>query len=110
MKSEAKAIGATGSAVGLGSLALAFGLCCVSPWAVTLFGVGGAVLLARLAFVQPYVVAGTFVLLILGFWHAYRRLPAAAIGNRKVLRWIVWVGAVVVIALDIISFVPLFLS
>jgi len=34
-------------------------VCCVAPWAVALLGVAGAVMLARLAFIQPYVVAAT---------------------------------------------------
>jgi hypothetical protein len=81
---------------------------------VTLLGVGGAVLLARLAFVQPYVVAITLLLIGFGFWYAYRR-PVTAGGacpaeNRAALRWIVWVGALIVIAIDIASFVPLLLS
>src|ERR1700735_4691453 len=66
-------LGVTGGAVGLSALALAFGVCCVAPWAVTLLGVAGAVLLARLSFIQPYVVAGTIVLLGIGFWFVYRR-------------------------------------
>ncbi len=110
-----KVLGTTGGAVGLSALALAFGACCVAPWAVTLLGVGGAVLLARLAFVQPYVVAVTLLLVGLGFWYAYRREPVAADGacpvdNRTGLRWLIWIGALVVIAIDIASFAPQFLS
>jgi hypothetical protein len=44
-----KVLGVTGGAVALSALALAFGACCVAPWAVGLLGAGGAVLLARLA-------------------------------------------------------------
>ena len=83
----------TGGAAGLSALALAFGVCCVAPWAVTLLGVAGAVLLARLAFLQPYVVAATIVLLCIGFWFAYRRpLPAAAcdLVQRRRSRRLVW--------------------
>jgi hypothetical protein len=70
---------------------------------VTLLGVGGAILLARLAVFQPYVVAATLVLIGVGFWYAYRRKPAIADGqictieNRKGLRWLVWIGAVIAI-------------
>src|SRR5882724_3845984 len=115
MSQKQNIVRATGGALGLSALALAFGVCCVAPWAVTLLGVGGAVLLARLAFIQPYVVAVTLLLIGFGIWYAYRRQSATAVEgcpveNRKALRWIVWIGALVVIAIDVASFVPLFLS
>ncbi|HWE06797.1 MAG TPA: hypothetical protein VG274_08820 [Rhizomicrobium sp.] len=115
MNEKPKILGVTGGAVSLSALALAFGACCVSPWAVTLLGVSGAVLLARLAVVQPYVVALTLVLVGLGFWFAYRRAPsvrgaACAAGNRLGLQWLVWIAALIVIAADVVSFAPLFLS
>ncbi|MEO7208041.1 MAG: mercuric transporter MerT family protein [Steroidobacteraceae bacterium] len=114
MSDRPKILGAAGGAVGLSAVALAFGVCCVAPWAVTLLGVGGAILLARLAFFQPYVVAATLVLVGVGFWYAYRKKPATADGaacaieNRRTLRWIVWVGAGIVVLADIASFVPRF--
>jgi mercuric ion transport protein len=107
-----RVVGVTGSAVGLSALALALGVCCVAPWAVTLLGVGGAVLLARLAFIQPYVVAATIVLLGCGFWYVYRRPRVQAVCDvtqRRRLRWLVWSAAVIVIAIDIASFAPRFL-
>jgi mercuric ion transport protein len=109
MKEKPGVVGVTGGAVGLSALALAFGVCCVAPWAVTLLGVAGAVLLARLAFIQPYIVAATIVLLGVGFWFVYRRPRAAVacdVAQRRRLRWVVWGGAVVVIAIDIASFAP----
>lgn len=113
MGDKPKALGVTGVAVGLSTVALAFGACCVAPWAVTLLGVSGAVLLARLAFVQPYVVVATLALSGVGLWYAYRRAPATAdqacvAQNRRGLRWAVWIGAAIVIALDIASFAPRF--
>lgn len=115
MSETSKVLGATGTAVGLSAAALAFGACCVSPLAVTLLGVGGAVLLARLAFLQPYLVAVTVALIGLGFWHAYRRAPATAAKNCPVrtsrrLRRAVWVAALIVICIDVASYVPRFLS
>jgi hypothetical protein len=99
--------------MGLSALALAFGACCVAPWAVALLGVGGAVMLARLAALQPYVVAVTLALLCLGFWYAYRRRPATpdgtcSVNNRKGLRVAVWIGALIVIAVDAASYLPRF--
>ena len=98
--------------MGLSALALAFGVCCVAPWAVTLLGVAGAVLLAGLAFIQPYVVAATIVLLGFGFWFVYRRpRPDAAcdITQQRRLRWLVWAAAIIVIVIDVASFAPPFL-
>lgn len=113
MNETSKVTGITGGAVGLSALAFAFGTCCVAPWAVALLGVGGAVMLARLAFVQPYLVAVTAALIAVGFWYVYRRVPvggSCSVANRTRLRWLVWIGALIVIAIDIASFAPLFLS
>jgi hypothetical protein len=114
MSDRPKILGAAGGAVGLSAVALAFGVCCVAPWAVTLLGVGGAILLARLAVFQPYVVAATLALIGVGFWYAYRGRPATtdgaacAIENRRSLRWMVWIGAAIVVLADIASFIPRF--
>lgn len=112
MNEKPKILGLTGGAVGLSALALAFGICCVAPWAVTLLGVAGAVLLARLAFIQPYAVAATIVLLSLGFWFVYRRQRpdiTCDARQRRRLRWLVWGAAAIVIAIDVASFAPRFL-
>jgi mercuric ion transport protein len=104
-------VGVTGGALGLSAIALAFGFCCVAPWAVAILGVSGAVLLARLAFIQPYVVAGTIVLLGLGFLLVYRRPGPAGTCDvmlRRRLRWIVWSAAIVVVLIDVASFAPRF--
>ena len=77
MSDKPKILGVTGGAVALSGLALALGACCVAPWAVGLLGVGGAVMLARLAGLQSPVVALTFLLMGLGFWYAYRARSAA---------------------------------
>ena len=112
MKGKPTAVAASGGALGLSALALAFGLCCVSPWAVTLLGVGGAVLLARLAFIQPYVVTATAILLGVGFWLAYRRPRAAdcEVAQRRKTRALVWGAAIVAVLIDFASFAPRFLA
>ena len=97
--------------MGLSALALAFGVCCVAPWAVTILGVSGAVLLARLAFIQPYVVAATIILLGLGSWFAYRRPSAEGscdVTQQRRSRWIVWSAAIIVVVIDVASFAPRF--
>jgi hypothetical protein len=111
MSDKPKILGATGGAVALSALALAFGACCVAPWAVGLLGVGGAVMLARLAGLQSPVVAVTLVLVGVGFWYAYRTRSDAKGGtcpveDRKGLRIAVWIGALIVICLDIASYLP----
>lgn len=113
MNAKPQVLGVTGGALGLSTLALAFGACCAAPWTVTLLGVSGAVLLAQLAFVQPYVVIGTLFLLGIGFWFVYRRPRAEAACDaiqRRRLRWLVWAATIIVIAIDVVSFAPRFLN
>lgn len=108
-----RVLGVSGGAVGLSAFALALGACCVAPWAVALLGVTGAVLLARLAFLQPYAVAATLALVGLGLWLVYRRPGAGAAcgpAMRRRQRLIVWIAALIVVALDVASFAPRFLS
>jgi hypothetical protein len=111
MSDKPKILGTTGGAVALSALTLAFGACCVAPWAVGLLGVGGAVMLARLAGLQSPVVAVTLVLVGLGFWYAYRTRSGVEGGtcpveDRKGLRIAVWIGALIVIGFDIASYLP----
>lgn len=76
---------ATGSSIGLSTLAAAVGLCCVAPWAVALLGVSGAVALAGLAPFQPYFIAAAVVLFAAAVWIAYRprNLSGTAACNRR---------------------------
>jgi len=100
---DAPLIGAAGGAVGLGAAAAILGTCCVAPWAVGLIGVAGAVALARLTVLTPYLITGSVVLLGLAFFLAYRPRPVCAeetceITSRRRLRWVAWGGAVLVVA------------
>ena len=112
MKENPRVLGVAGSAVGLSAFALALGACCVAPWAVALLGVAGAVFLARLAFLQPYAVATTLALASLGLWLVYRRPRGGACdpATRSRQRRIVWTAVLIIIALDVASFAPRFLS
>ena len=108
MGEKTRVIGAAGGALGLGSFAAALGLCCTVPWAVALLGVTGAIAFARLAFLLPYALIGAVVLLAVGFWSAYRRPVDCANGactpkTRRSLQWIVWIAAVLVAGLFVIS-------
>ena len=106
-----RVIGATGGAVGLGALAAALGTCCVAPWAVSLIGVAGAVALARLAFLAPFMIGGAVLLLSLAFYFAYRPLRVCEDGtcdttSQRRLRWVAWIGACAVAATLIAYILP----
>lgn len=112
MGEKRKALGTTGGALGLGTMAAALGTCCGAPWAVGLLGVTGAVALARLAPLQPFLLAGSIILLAVSFWLAYRSPKACAdctcdTSNRRGLRWIVWIAAALVALLTATALVPI---
>jgi hypothetical protein len=105
---KARIIGAAAGAFGLSGFAAAIGLCCTVPWAVSVLGVAGAVVFARLAFLLPYGVIGAAASLGLAFWWAYRRRVVCADGtcqpeNRRRLQMFVWIAAAVVAALSAIA-------
>jgi mercuric ion transport protein len=109
MEEKTRIAAASGGALTLSTLAAAFGLCCTVPWAVTLLGVGGAVVFARLAFLLPYAIIGAFALLGIGFWLAYRQPASCAVGERKPtsrrpLQWTVWIAALIVCAMTVVAF------
>lgn len=115
MSDKPKILGVSAGAVALSALALAFGACCVAPWAVAVLGVGGAVMLARLAGLQSAVVVVTLLLVALGLWYAYRR-PSHVEGgtcpaeDRKGLRVALWIAVLIVIGVDVVSYLPRLLS
>ena len=114
MRERLRAWSAAGSAVSVTGLAAFLGTCCVSPLAVTLFGVAGAVTLARLAWLQPWLLLAGATSMAFAFWWAYRTIPARSsacdpVANRRTRR-IVWVAAVVMALLAIVSIVPLYYS
>ena len=90
MSDKKRVIGTTGGAVGLSAL-------------------------ARLTFLQPYVLLGTAGLLGLAFWFAYRPNPVCADGTCEVssqrgMRSVVWVAAAVTVLLVAASYAPRFLT
>lgn len=112
MDGKKTTIGAAGGAVGLGTFSAAIGACCGAPWAVALLGVSGAVVLARLAFLLPYALAGAILLLAVAFWSAYRRRPTRADGTCEAtggqrLYWLVWTAAFLVAGLAALALAPL---
>lgn len=69
------AFAAAGNAVGLGGLAAMVSSCCAAPWAVTLFGTVMAAAMARLNFLQPFLLAAAALSIGGIFWLAYRQRP-----------------------------------
>ena len=61
----------TGGAIGISALASFIGLCCIGPWAVALFGVSGAVSLARWQPIRPYILTLAALMLSWAFWRVY---------------------------------------
>jgi hypothetical protein len=105
---DGRVLGAAGGAVGLSAIAAT---CCVAPWAVSLIGVAGAVALARFAAWAAALIAGAVLLLGLAFYFAYRPRPACMDGScdatsQRRLRWVAWVGALVVAAALAATFLP----
>ncbi len=72
MPDDMKLAGTTGSAIGLSTIATFIGLCCIGPWAVALFGVSGAITMARFDFLRPYLLVAAAIMLGWPFWRVYR--------------------------------------
>ena len=97
-----KAAAATGGAVGLSAIASFIGLCCIGPWAVLLFGVPGAVTLARFQPVRPYLLILAAVMLAWAFWRVYRPMPQTgeACDTRRRSIWLqaaLWISALLLV-------------
>ncbi len=72
MNNEQKVATTTGGAIGASVFASFIGLCCIGPWAVVLFGVSGAVTMARWAPLRPYIIGVAALMLAWAFWRTYR--------------------------------------
>jgi hypothetical protein len=108
MPAKPPIIATAGGALGLGAFAAAVGGCCGAPWAVALIGVSGAIALARLAFLLPYALIGSAVLLGAAFWWAYRPArvcadEAAARSGRRAVRAFLWIALLLVAALGTLA-------
>jgi hypothetical protein len=92
----------TGGAISLGAFASFVGLCCIGPWAVALFGVPGAVYLARWQPARPYILGVAALMMMLAFWRVYRPRKVCADGScaqppSKWLKFFLWFGAVLLV-------------
>ena len=98
LKNNAPIVGASIGALGAAAAALAATLCCIGPAVVAVFGVGGAVAIARLEPYRPYMLAGGVLVLAIGFYMAYRPGGACRGGtcSRRtsiVIRAMLWLSA-----------------
>lgn len=102
-RSDKGAAAATGGAIGISAIASFIGLCCVGPWAVALFGVSGAITMARWAPLRPYILAVAVLMLAWAFWRVYRPRQgcdgdACAAGLSIWLKVMLWIGAVMTVS------------
>ena len=92
----------TGGAIGLGAIASFIGLCCIGPWAVAVFGVPGAVYLARWEPARPYILGLAAVMMAWAIWRVYRPRRVCEDGSCPAApsRWLkvfLWLGAVLLL-------------
>ena len=98
-----KAVAATtGGAIGISAFASFIGLCCIGPWAVALFGVSGAITMARWAPARPYILSLAAIMLVWAFWRVYRPQPVCEDGSCSTrpstwLKATLWLAAVMVV-------------
>jgi len=103
MIDEKKVAATTGGAIGISAFASFIGLCCIGPWAVVLFGVSGAVTMARWAPLRPYIIGAAVLMLAWAFWRVYRPQPVCddgtcSTGPSMWLKVMLWVAAMMVVA------------
>ncbi len=102
MDDNQKVATTTGGAVGISVFASFIGLCCIGPWAVVLFGVSGAVTMARWAPFRPYIIGVAVIMLAWAFWRVYRPQPicedgSCSKGPSTWLKVMLWVAAAMVV-------------
>ncbi|OED44885.1 hypothetical protein AB833_00555 [Chromatiales bacterium (ex Bugula neritina AB1)] len=103
VQEDTKLAGTTGSAIGLSAIASFIGLCCIGPWAVALFGVSGAITMARFDFLRPYILVTAALMLGWAFWRVYRTPVvcedgSCAEGPSVWLKSALWIAAFVTLA------------
>jgi mercuric ion transport protein len=101
-KTDKAAAATTGGAISISAFASFIGLCCIGPWAVALFGVSGAITMARWAPIRPYILSLAAIMLVWAFWRVYRPQPvcedgSCSSGPSSRLKVTLWLAAVMVI-------------
>ena len=102
MEGDRKVATTTGGAIGMSAFASFIGLCCIGPWAVVLFGVSGAVTMARWAPFRPYIIGVAAVMLAWAFWRVYKPQAVCEDGTCPAtpspwLKLMVWVAALMIV-------------
>jgi len=102
MEEDRKVATTTGGAIGMSVFASFIGLCCIGPWAVVLFGVSGAVTMARWAPLRPYIIGAAAVMLAWAFWRVYKPQAVCEDGTCPAeasswLKAMLWVAALMVV-------------
>lgn len=104
MNEDKRLIVTSGSAISISAIASFVGLCCIGPWAVALFGVSGAIAMARWQPVRPYLLGVALILLGWAFWRIYgparKRLCEAGLCSPKPSIWLqgsLWLATALVI-------------
>ncbi|HEX3471536.1 MAG TPA: mercuric transporter MerT family protein [Silvibacterium sp.] len=88
------------SAIGSSLVAAATTFCCIGPAVIAVLGTSGVLAAAKLSPYRPYFILGSIILLVLGFWLAYRP-RGGCIGNTcttasaKITRALLWLAVVV---------------
>jgi mercuric ion transport protein len=100
MKKTPVVVGSSLSAIGSSLVATATAFCCIGPAVIAVIGTSGALAAARLAPFRLYFIAGSVLLLGVGFWIAYRPQggcvgKVCATPSAKVTRALLWIGALV---------------
>ncbi len=101
-RDKQKVAATTGGVIGISAFTSFIGLCCIGPWAVVLFGVSGAVTMARWAPYRPYILAVATVMLAWAFWRVYRPQKVCQDGScaeasSSWLKIMLWVSLIMII-------------
>jgi hypothetical protein len=104
MKEDKKLAVTGGGSAGISALASFIGLCCIGPWAVAIFGVSGAVTMARWQPLRPYLLGAAVMMLLWAFWRVYgpprRKLCAAGLCPSRPSVWLqasLWLSAALIV-------------
>ena len=104
MKEDQKLAATTGGAIGISAISSFIGLCCVGPWAVTLFGLSGAIAMARWQPLRPYILSLAIIMIAWAFWRVYgparKKLCEAGLCPARPALWLqgsLWFATILVV-------------
>lgn len=109
MKEDKKLAITSSSAIGMSAFSSIIGLCCIGPWAVAVFGVSGAITMARWQPLRPYLLTLAVIMLVWAFWRVYgparKKLCQAGLCPARPSIWLqisLW-GAALLVVLALFS-------